>query len=194
MKYYWLSFDESVGHTVAYAPKGNTQPADLISIIEDQGLKNLPFSFQLYSIGINAGGLQVGEISDKHLDSQPNNLALPLMSQRLKDVIVSSLNGNEPIRWVSAKVLGKTAVFPYYVPLFTEKMDVLDDEKSIFVGPWRTLLKPYYKQSKIDCYAFFNGDPNNWLLSRRLYVNESIKCKIQQLNLSGVQLIEARTT
>ncbi len=194
MNYYLLSFNNSYTKTIAYSPKGSPQPHHLISQIDSKQLNEFPFDMKLHSAAIGKSGIEVGDISDEHTDIQPNNLAWPLMSLRLKEIIDSSLTGNESLTWISIKLVGKTKDYTYFLPFFSDKRDILDIEHSIFVGPWNTLLKPYFKSQKVKTLAFFNGDPNNWQVSSRLYVNDLIKKKIEQSGITGISFTKARMT
>lgn len=194
MNYYWLSGHDSAAHSVAYSPKGSPLSHYLAPIIEKEKLSELPFPLSINSISIDNTGLKKGPLCDEVIDFQPNNLAWPLMSSRLKETIESSLTGQEPLRWISARLVGKTVEYIYYLPFFTAKMDVLDINRSVFVGPWHTLLKPYYDSKKASLFSIFNGDTMFWQISSRIYVNEVIKKEIETMGLTGICFIKARMT
>lgn len=70
------------------------------------GRTELHFELFLKKVTTGKGGLQVSddlsEIKNLWLDYQPNNLAWPLMSEKMKSVVSSHLTGKEGIVWIKA--------------------------------------------------------------------------------------------
>ena len=83
MNYYWLSINNDKVSTVAYAPEGTPVSHNLIEMMENR--EDVPFSLELREVFI-ASKLIVGEVSDVFYDYQPNSLAWPIMSERMKSI------------------------------------------------------------------------------------------------------------
>lgn len=171
MNYYWISINHRVS-TVAYASKGTPSSHELITEIEDNSA--LPFALQLHEVSVK-DKLEKGELSDHFYDYQPNSLAWPLMSERMKSIIVSHLTGLEPIAWKEVVVVGSTTSKLYYIPLFTSKLDTLNMAESIFVPSSGIVLKPCFKRKEVEKYAVFHGYCKFWRITTQIYINEDIK-------------------
>ncbi len=183
--YYWLCFNEDEGNTVAYSSVGSPLPHRLIPLLKEA--KELPFSLYLHEVSVDATGLKKGDLSDEQLDYQPNNMTWPLMSSRLKSIISAHLTEKDKVRWISAHVVGKTMQATFYLPYFTEKMDVIDKKGSIYTRFSDTSIKPVFDSKKVQPFAVFHGDTMFWQITSRLYVNESIKRDIEKAKLTGIQ-------
>ena len=84
MNYYWISANNDKVSTVAYAPKGT--PVSHYLIEEMRNRDDVPFSLELRDVFV-ASKLIVGEVSDVFYDYQPNSLAWPVMSEKMKSII-----------------------------------------------------------------------------------------------------------
>ena len=189
MNYYWVSINSRVS-TVAYAPKGTPSSHELITEIEDNSA--LPFSLQLHEVCIK-DKLEKGELSDNFYDYQPNSLAWPLMSERMKSIIVAHLTGLEHIEWKDVIIEGSTTSKMYYIPMFTSELDTLNIAKSIFVPSSGVVLKPCFKKDEVEKYAVFHGYSKFWKITTQIYVNEDIKkglmdSKLKELSFSRITI------
>lgn len=181
MNYYWISINNSRVSTVAYAPKGTPTSQNLITEIEDK--EHLPFSLQLYDVSV-LNKLVKGELSDKFHDYHPNSLAWPLMSEKMKSIIVSHLTGLEQIDWKEVTVEGCTTSKIYHIPFFRSELDTLNLADSIVVPSSGVILKPCFKKEKIEDFAVFHGYSKFWKVTTQIYVNEDIKNELVDSNLN----------
>lgn len=109
--------------------------------------EDVPFSLELREVFI-ASKLIVGEVSDVFYDYQPNSLAWPIMSERMKSIIASHLTGSECVEWKSIIINGKGISKKYYIPMFTRKLDTLNISESVYVPVSGIVLKPCFDKEK----------------------------------------------
>ena len=180
MNYYWISINNNSVSTVAYAPKGIPASHDLITEVEEK--KALPFSLKLYNVAVNEK-LVKGGLSDIFYDYQPNSLAWPLMSERMKSIIVSHLTGLELIEWKEVTIEGYSTSKLYYIPFFLSKLDTLNKAESIVIPSSGIVLKPCFKREEVEKYAVFHGYSKFWKITTQIYINEDIKKELIESNL-----------
>ena len=101
MNYYWISINNRKVSSIAYAPEGTPVAHELIHDVVDKSM--LPFPLELHS-ATDKDYLGIGGVSDLFFDYQPNSLAWPIMSERMKTIIESHLSGGECIEWKSVQV------------------------------------------------------------------------------------------
>lgn len=172
MNYYWLSINNDKVSTVAYAPEGTPVSHNLIEMMENR--EDVPFSLELRDVFLTSK-LTVGEVSDVFYDYQPNSLAWPIMSERMKSIIASHLTGYEYIEWKSVIINGKGISKKYYIPMFTRKLDTLNISESVYVPVSGIVLKPCFDKEKIKNLSVIHSPNLFWPISTQIYVNEEIK-------------------
>jgi hypothetical protein len=188
--YFFLSGKNPPKVASAFAPEGTKLSQDLIPELD--GINNLPFDLGLVKLSIGKNGLiesnDLGDLTEIWLDYQPNSLAWPLMSERLKTTIESQLTGNESIDWITAIIKGNGEQKIYYVPRFNKMLDVLDMQKTMFVQGTDHIIRPVFSISKIGLYSMFSkpSSHNLWRITSGLYVSEAIKKAIQKQKLTGL--------
>lgn len=164
----WL--DESGESCVAEAPDEFLDE----EVLEDQlsTMVSLPFVFTLVNCPAE--------------DYLPNNMAWPLMSVRMKSIVEQHLSGYEKIIWVKAIVKTGKENLDYFIPRFTEKLDVLDLNKTSFVKGTDAIIKPVFSYAKIMNYSLFHIPRTYiWQISASLLVNESLKNAIENAEITG---------
>lgn len=188
--YYLLSGKNKLQVAMAVAPKDVKLAQDLI--IQLEGYSELPFELNLVRSTSGKNGLVESEdlthLKEVWLDYQPNSLAWPLMSEKLKIIIEKRLTGNEKVDWITAVINGKGEQRKYYIPRFNKMLDVLDMQKTIFVQGTDHIIKPVFSLSKISSYGIFSKplSDNLWKITPGIYVNEEVKKAIQNEKLKGV--------
>lgn len=84
------------------------------------GRTSLPFDLHLRSVKLTRNDLiEVRDLTKiKHLwvDYQPNVLAWPLMSQKMKELVESFLTGKEGIAWMKTTVRTPDDLREYFIP------------------------------------------------------------------------------
>ena len=174
----------------AFAPKGSKLAQDLIS--ELNGINKLPFELSLVKLDVGKNALiesnDLSDLKEIWLDYQPNSLAWPLMSERLKSVIEANLTGNEQIDWIECKVKNGSEERTYFILRFNKMLDVLDMQKTMFVQGTDHIIKPVFASSKISAYGIFSKPSlyDLWKITSGLYVSDVLKKAIQKEKLTGV--------
>lgn len=94
--YYLLSGKNNPKVASAFAPEGTKLAHELITELDDAN--ELPFKLNLVKLTVGKNGLiksnDLSDLKEIWLDYQPNSLAWPLMSEKLKGVIENNLTGN----------------------------------------------------------------------------------------------------
>lgn len=196
--YYLLSGKNNPKVASAFAPEGTKLAHELITELDN--VKELPFELNLVKLTVGKNGLiesnDLSDLKEIWQDYQPNSLAWPLMSEKLKSVIEKSLTGNEGIDWISVIVKGSGEQRKYYIPRFSKMLDVLDKQKTIFVQGTDRVIRPVFSLSKIDKYNVFHQPSAHslWKITSGLYVSEALKKAIQKEKLTGVDLEKTSVT
>jgi len=190
-KYFLLSWKNGKEPLAsAYAPKGTKLAQDLIS--ELNGINKLPFELSLVKLDVGKNGLiesnDLSSLKEIWLDYQPNSLAWPLMSEKLKSVIDANLIGNEQIDWIECKVKNGSEERTYFILRFNKMLDVLDMQKTMFVQGTDHIIRPVFASSKISAYSIFSKPSSHdlWKITSGLYVSDGLKKAIQKAKLTGM--------
>lgn len=187
-EYYFLA--ERVKPSTAFAYTQGDTPLSHELISDVIGRIELPFELFLKKVTTGKNGLQVSDdLSEiKHLwqDYQPNNLAWPLMSERMKNIISDHLTGNEGLVWIKAIVNGNNESKEYFIPRFSYKLDVIDEQKTMFVSGTNHIIIPVFSYAKIANYSLFFVPQDYWEITSGLYVSDALKNAIQKAKLTGV--------
>lgn len=195
--YYLLSWNQHRQVASALAPKGTKLDHELI--FELEGANELFFELELVKLTVEKNGIaQSNDLSDLDviwLDYLPNSLAWPLMSKKMKTIVANNLTGREGINWISAKVNGAGERLTYYIPRFENMLNVLDEQKTMFVKGTDVIIKPVFSLSKVASYNMFMattvGYGNLWKITSGLYVSEELKKAMQKENLTGIDFEKA---
>lgn len=187
-KYFYLAHKIKQGTAFAYT-EGET-PISYELVPELRNKTEVPFDLILKKVSRVKGGWQestdLSGLNYLWLDYQPNNLAWPLMSEKMKDVISSHLTGKEGIIWMPIIVRSTNEQRTYFIPRFERQLDVLDKEKTIYVEGSLLVVKPVFSLAKIVDYGLFNVPDEFWEITSGLYVGEALKKAMQKEKLTGV--------
>ncbi len=196
-KYYSLNWkDGNSSCASAFAPK-NVKLAHLL-ISDLDGIDKLPFELNLVKLSIGRNGLiesnDLTSLKEIWLDYQPNSLAFPLMSEKLKLLIDDNLTGKEHIDWIACKVKSKTEERPYFILRFNKMMDVLDVQKTMFVEETDRIIRPVFALSKIREYNIFTQPASYdlWKITPSIYVSDTLRKAIQKQKLTGLEFDKTR--
>jgi len=189
-KYYWLTWSTGYDNTtpVAYAPEDVPLSHELTPKVT--GLAELPFSLELESVSIGNKGLRrLGHLDTNCLpvDYQPNSLAWPLMSKKMKEIIDNLLIRNEGLKWIKANVKGGGTVYSYFIPFFSKKLETLDYGNTSFVPNTDHIINPAFDYNKTAQYEIFHGHSLFWQITPEIYISESIKEELLNDLVSGVK-------
>ena len=161
----------------------------------------MPYEFTLKRVSFSKGDCLLTDDLEKvkHIWTDCQMGDFLLFSQKLKDIISNHLTGNERFKWVSCKVHYREEVRIYYIPVFTEKIDVWNMENTVF-SEWTdsenfSIIKPVFSQRKIESLGFFCGDYSSicsyWKMPGLVYIKEDTKKEIVKAKLLGVELSQA---
>lgn len=189
MNYYWMSIKSDRVSSVAYAPKGTPSWHQILD--EMKHWEIVPFHLTLHDTYVDTS-LQVGEICDDFFDYQPNSLAWPLFSDRIKNVVSSHLSGNEGIEWKEIIVDGKSFSKTYFVPMFTKQLDVVNEQQSLMMPYSGIIVKPCFKRKVVDNLSVFHGPGIDWQVSTQFYVSDAIKNDLLDLGIKELLFTMAR--
>jgi hypothetical protein len=175
----------------AFAPKGSKADHELIKILN--GLSKLPFELNLIKLEVGKNGLiesnDLSSLKEVWLDYQPNSLAWPIMSKKLKSVIEANLTGNEQIDWIECTVKNGDEERIYSILRFNKKLEVLDMLKTTFVQGTDHIIKPVFSTAKISDFSIFSKPSSHelWKITPGLYVSNVLKKAIQNEKLTGIE-------
>jgi hypothetical protein len=186
---YFLTWSDDKSKIIAAAPDG-TKPSH--ELIEDvSGVDTLPFDLVIKTISESKEGIRYKNIDEEQqpalVDYLPNTLVWPLMSSELRNLFEKVLSGNEGINWITAKVILLKSSETYYIPCFTKKLDVLNEEKTVFVKSTKHIIKPYFDLNKVRTLSLFHKptDYGFWKIPSGLYVTDTTKNALLNSKLTG---------
>jgi hypothetical protein len=191
-KYFLLSWKEGKDPLAsAFAPKGSKADHELIQILTSKD--KLPFELSLVKLNVGKNGLiesnDLSDLKEIWLDYQPNSLAWPLMSEKMKSVINSNLTGNEQIDWIECKVKNGNEEQAYFILRFNKMLDVLDKQKTMFVQGTDHIIKPVFSLSKIKDYNIFPKPSSHdlWKITPGIYISDLLRKAIIKAKLTGIE-------
>ena len=173
----------------AIATSDNRPTYELISEILEKGKIDFHFVLKKYiTIGRTKWEYSddLSELKDTWVDFLPNDLIFPLMSERLKNVIISCLKGSEGVSFLPVMVHANNEQRQYFVLKFERKLDVLHQEKTKYVKNTDLIFMPVFSFLKIAKYSIFHKPSDESEIPRILYINGGLKKKIQKEKLTGV--------
>lgn len=189
--YYLLSWKNGKDPLAsAFAPKGIKEGQELIIELNDSS--RLPFELVLVKLSVGKNGIieskDFSDLKEVWLDYQPNSLAWPLMSEKLKILIEANLTGNEQIDWLMCNVKTENEERPYFILRFNKMLDVLDMQKTMFVQGTDHIIRPVFASSKIIDYSVFNKPSSYdlWRITSGVYISEALKKAIKKAKLTGM--------
>jgi hypothetical protein len=187
-EYYFLAEKVKSSTAFAYSPGETPLAHELIpDVIRNM---ELPFGLILKKVTTDKKGLQISDDLSKikrlWQDYQPNNLAWPLMSERMKNLVNLHLTGKEGISWIIARVSGNNECKEYFIPRFSYKHDVIDEQRTLFIPGTNHIIKPVLSYVKIANYSLFSAPQLYWEITSGLYVSQTLKNAMQKAKLTGV--------
>lgn len=186
-KYFFLTQEASSGTAIAWTEAEAPIAHELIPEINGEFI---PFDLYLKRVTTGKEKLNVenniSELNYFWLDYLPNNLAWPLMSEKMKNIISMLLTGNEGIKWHKIKIWLNEEHKIYYIPRFSCKLDVLDMQRTLFVVGTEHIIKPVFSLKKVNRFNVFHKPQKFWEITSGLYVSEIIKKGIQDEKLTGI--------
>lgn len=191
--YFFLFSKVKKGTAVANTEGETPLSHDLMPAM--RGLTEVPFELKLKNVAyVNRKLVVSDDLSGiQHLwpDLQPNNLAWILLSEKAKDLIEPRLTLKEGIVWMQVWVKSDIQIRKYFIPRFERKLDVLDQEKTLFSPGSEFALKPVFSLAKIADYNVFSAPSQFYEIPSSLYVSEEIKKILVKEKITGVDFRKA---
>lgn len=189
MKVFFLADDPNVESAFACMSGAPIPAHELIPTL--RGKEKVPFDLRLKRATMGKDGIEFDDDIDKlknmWIDFQPNSLAWPMMSSRMKSSITDFSNpGKEKIVWMRVELRSPNESRTYFVPRFEEIPDVIDEDRSVFVSGTNHLVKPVFSASKVSNYSLFCAPRRFWEIPSGLYVTEILKGAIEDHGITGV--------
>ncbi len=181
---------------VACAPEDI--PASHTLIEPMQGINNLPFELILKRLVFSRGAIRKFDDLDSlkylWLDYQPNSLAWPVLSERMRELIDRNATGEEGIDWISVMIRrGEVEARQYHILRFKQPVDVLNREQTIFAGATDLIVRPAFDQAKVANLSVFCAPEPFWQITSGIYVSEKIKRQAKAEKLIGLHFENAIT-
>ncbi len=189
-KLFFITWENSKNTAVAYAPQGTPLAFELINQLE--GLYELPFNLELKTVIEGKNNLNVLNTFHANpgaiVDYQPNSLAWPLMSDRMRKVIDKNMQGGNYLDWIEATVVSieDGINLKYFIPRFKIQFDIIDKMKTIFVPGTDLIIKPHFLLKKIVNLNFFNKPSMFWQISSSLYVSNLLRAELVKNRITGI--------
>jgi hypothetical protein len=133
--------------------------------------------------------LQMNLRDGNFADYLANELGGRLCSQRLKDVVEANKSPDDSIAWLAAYVVSATERRPYWFLRFPKNLNILDREKTKFVGS--LIIKPAFNKACMQKHNVFGLPAEK---SNRIYVSSSMKAAIELEDLTGLSFSAKRLT
>lgn len=177
MKYFYLSWSEGECESgVACGPKGALGHEIEKSV---RGREETPWEWDL-------------DESSNMFDYLANTLAWPLVSERLKSVIVENLEGGESVRWIRSCVRYGNDRVLYFIPEFPVVIDVIDRKKSVMAGD--QVVRPHISLEKAKGLNLFPRCNDRFTISVSLFVSDRLRKAIVKAGLSGMTFTSVRAS
>lgn len=193
--YFLFSAKDAPELASAYAPEGTKLAHELIPELDSA--TELSFELELIKLSVGKEGLirsnDLSSLKEIWLDYQPNSLAWPMFSEKLKTTITKNLTGKERINWITVKINGNNEQRIYYIPRFEKMLDVLDTQKTMYAKGTDRIIKPHFSLIKVNAYSLFHQPSahNLWKITSGLYISEVLKKAIQKEKLTGIDFEKA---
>ncbi|MBO2010732.1 imm11 family protein [Hymenobacter negativus] len=202
MTHYFLSPKDSRHVAVAFFPSQLPPSYALLDPVpaEVLTLDALPFDLVLKQVTFSKHGPEDSEdlsgLRHPWADYQPNTLAWPVVSARLRALIDRHACGREGQEWVRVTV--RPATGPgrsYYLLRFTYQPDVLNEAASVFhpvANRPALLVKPVFAPEKIAGLSVFGYPSTSWQIPSGLCISREVKEAAKQEGLEGLHFEDLR--
>lgn len=174
---------------IACAPDNVGLAHELIGALRESDV--MPFDFTLKALMVKSDGIHYSNdfsrVETIWLDYQPNSLAWPLFSEKLKKIIEKMLTGKEGLKWISCNICCGKETRTYYIPHFIEELDVLNKDKCFYSNNGG-LIKPAYFSLKIQDYSIFPKPSMNnlWQITAAICISDKVKKEIVKSKISCI--------
>lgn len=189
MKYFLMGLKHFKNVAIACAPDNVGLAHELIGALRESEV--MPFDFTLKALTVKSDGIHYSNdfsrVETIWLDYQPNSLAWPLFSEKLKNLIEKMLTGKEGLKWISCNICCGKETRTYYIPHFIEELDVLNKDKCFYSNNG-SLIKPAYSSLKIQDYSIFPKPSMNnlWQITAAICISDIVKKEIVKSKISCI--------
>jgi hypothetical protein len=124
------------------------------------------------------------------LDYQPNSLAWPIISEKLKKILEAEGQAKH-ISFIPIKIYNEKEFRRYYILIFDKKLDVINESETLFVPGTDHIIKPVFSAEKIQCLKIFHKPTLFWSITPEIYIDAAMKKTLQSEGISGIDFEKA---
>ena len=131
----------------------------------------------------------------KHLwpDYIGNGKVLPIMSEKMKDIIESNLKGTEGVFWIPITIEANGKVRPYYILRFQKQIKVLCKAKTEYL--YSVVSKAVFYKEKALKYSVIPLQENSlWNVLGNFYISSEIKRQLVKADVTGIKYTSVELT
>ncbi len=197
-KYYeirWKEFKEKCSSCVVLNEKIGYDEFKMLLAHNSQKLYGMAW----HIISLSVGRKSIIESDDlsgiKHLwpDYIGNGKVLPIMSEKMKDIIESNLKGTEGVFWIPITIEANGEVRPYYILRFQKQIKVLYKTKTEYL--YSVVSKAvFYKDKALKYSVIPFQDKILWSDYGVFYVNSEIKRQLVKADVTGIKYTPVELT
>ena len=123
-----------------------------------------------------------------------NQFAYFIVSERLKAFLEERTTHNDSVEWISVKVRHNETVKNYYITMFSELPDVLDEKNTTYYLGGKGILVPCIAFEKAEKHSVFPLRMANGGFPSLLYTTCKIKQELQKAGFSNLIFEKAKTS
>lgn len=127
-------------------------------------------------------------------DYMYNQFAYFIVSERLKAFLEERTTHNDSVEWISVKVRHNETVKNYYITMFSELPDVLDEKNTTYYLGGKGILVPCIAFEKAEKHSVFPLRMANGGFPSLLYTTCKIKQELQKAGFSNLIFEKAKTS
>lgn len=125
-------------------------------------------------------------------DYMYNQFAFFIVSERLKKFLEKKSVMNDSIEWVNVNIRHEDIVKEYYIVMFTEQQDVIDEKNTKYYLEDNSILVPCISLEKAEKFKIFSVNDKN--IPVMLYTTYEIKKELQKEKFSNLIFGKAKTS
>jgi hypothetical protein len=165
-----------------------------------EGRERLPFALVLKIGTIGKTGITYKDIAPNDTIEPENvlgnEMAWPLFSKKVVDIIKEELTGQEKMDWISVEINWTNGrILEYFVPRFHQKHSTLNLEKTKLIPGTNQILSPVYSKAAVENLSIFPQEQTGdlWKITSFMVVSEVLAQKLEFLNVSGIRFRKEKT-
>jgi len=197
-KYYevtWKEFKEKYSSCAVMNIKIKRKEFDKLLVENSTKLYGMAWHIISLSVG-RKSIIESDNLSEiKHLwpDYIGNERVLPIMSEKMKDIIESNLKGTEDVFWIPITIEANGKVRPYYILRFQKQIKVLCKAKTEYL--YSVVSKAVFYKEKALKYSVIPLQENSlWNVLGNFYISSEIKRQLVKADVTGIKYTPVELT